>query len=310
MPSTVIIGGGLSGLIAALSLQEQGLDYTLIEVKDRLGGSITSRQQDGYIFDGSLFAVDQVGLLADYGLAGDLYPLERGFAFRHGAGALIDALGQRVTGAVLHRMAVSSIGQLDDGRCALCMENGLMLDADAIIIAAPARYAERMFYGYIPEASALLRQYRYDSVLRVSLGYAPGAIRLPVENPPDMLFPFILATDHPTRTPDGGVMLHIGVRFPPDSAPDAVVDLVTRMLDLPAPSTSRVDYWPEADPVTIYDADHRQRMADLRSHLPERVVLTGSDYGQRSPAHQGVVHLDDRIQQARDAAVQVASRLS
>ncbi len=310
MPSIVIVGGGLSGLIAALSLQEQGLDYTLIEVKDRLGGSINSRHQDGYIFDGSLFAVDQVGLLADYDLADHLYPLERGFAFRHGASALIDALGQRVTGSVLHRMAVSSIGQLDDGRCALCMENGLMLNADAIIIAAPARFAERMFYGYIPEAAALLRPYRYDSVLRVSLGYAPGALQLPVESPPDMLFPFVLATDHPTRTPDGGIMLHIGVRFPPHSTAEAVVDLVTRMLGLPPPATSRVDYWPEADPVTIYDDDHSQRMAELRALLPERVVLTGSDYGQRSPAHQGVVHLDDRIQQARAAAAQIAASLS
>lgn len=35
-----IIGGGLSGLYAAFLLEQRGIDYILLEARDRLGGRI------------------------------------------------------------------------------------------------------------------------------------------------------------------------------------------------------------------------------------------------------------------------------
>ena len=48
---TVIIGGGLSGLALATRLHQAGVDYVLLEARERLGGRILSREFDGAVFD-------------------------------------------------------------------------------------------------------------------------------------------------------------------------------------------------------------------------------------------------------------------
>ena len=53
MTRTVIVGGGISGLATAFSLQERGsTDWTLIECSPRWGGKITSAHQDGFTIEG------------------------------------------------------------------------------------------------------------------------------------------------------------------------------------------------------------------------------------------------------------------
>ena len=50
-PSIHIIGGGISGLIAAWVLEEHGLSATIIEATDRLGGRVKTDVVDGYNLD-------------------------------------------------------------------------------------------------------------------------------------------------------------------------------------------------------------------------------------------------------------------
>ena len=50
-PSIHIIGGGISGLIAARVLEEHGLSATIIEATDRLGGRVKTDVVDGYNLD-------------------------------------------------------------------------------------------------------------------------------------------------------------------------------------------------------------------------------------------------------------------
>ena len=50
-PSIHIIGGGISGLIAARVLEEHGLSATIIEASDRLGGRVKTDVVDGYSLD-------------------------------------------------------------------------------------------------------------------------------------------------------------------------------------------------------------------------------------------------------------------
>ena len=50
-PSIHIIGGGISGLIAARVLEEYGLSATIIEATDRLGGRVKTDVVDGYSLD-------------------------------------------------------------------------------------------------------------------------------------------------------------------------------------------------------------------------------------------------------------------
>jgi oxygen-dependent protoporphyrinogen oxidase len=53
MTKTVIVGGGISGLAIAYTLQERGpRDYTLIEGSPRWGGKITSVHENGFTIEG------------------------------------------------------------------------------------------------------------------------------------------------------------------------------------------------------------------------------------------------------------------
>jgi oxygen-dependent protoporphyrinogen oxidase len=53
MTKTVIVGGGISGLASAFTLQECGpRDYTLIESAPRWGGKITTVREDGFTIEG------------------------------------------------------------------------------------------------------------------------------------------------------------------------------------------------------------------------------------------------------------------
>jgi len=47
--SVAIIGAGITGLTAAFYLKRQGIDVTVYESSDRVGGVIQSLRQDGYL---------------------------------------------------------------------------------------------------------------------------------------------------------------------------------------------------------------------------------------------------------------------
>ncbi|MDR4890455.1 phytoene desaturase family protein [Fredinandcohnia sp. QZ13] len=47
----IVIGGGLGGLSAAISLQQHGYDVTLYEQNNHLGGKVNRLEQDGFGFD-------------------------------------------------------------------------------------------------------------------------------------------------------------------------------------------------------------------------------------------------------------------
>lgn len=49
--NTIIVGGGISGLTAARTLHEQGVDFILLEATDRIGGRIKTDVIDGFRLD-------------------------------------------------------------------------------------------------------------------------------------------------------------------------------------------------------------------------------------------------------------------
>jgi protoporphyrinogen oxidase len=311
MRDIVIIGGGLSGLAAAAELESLKTPYRLIEVKPRLGGSIATLHRDGFTLDAGSFAFPRAAdwsFLPDLGLDDALIevstvPRGRMTAFSGGTQMLIDALAKRLTtGTHIHRMAVSSLGYWE-GRYTLCMENGLMLDAAALIVAAPARHVERMFRTLTPEISERLLDYRYDTITRLALGYA-GDLPDPGRRVwGDMAIPFYYTTQHPDRVPPGHTLVQFGVRFPLErTTPETLVRTVQEQFGWPADSVvSNVSVWPEADPLPPHTPHFREHMAELQGFLPEGVALVGSDYNG--------LGLGERIAAGRAAARKIASWL-
>lgn len=51
MTETVVVGGGLAGLVAARHLAESGRDVRLLEASEAVGGRVRTAHEDGYTFD-------------------------------------------------------------------------------------------------------------------------------------------------------------------------------------------------------------------------------------------------------------------
>ena len=304
----IIVGGGLTGMAAAWELEQRRIPYRLIEVKNRLGGSIVTRREAGFTLDGAGFEHEQYGewaFLAELGLSDALVPLGkyrdgRLVIFRDGTQTLTDAIERRLTAPIMKRMAVSSIGQIIGGRFGICLENGLLLDARAVIVTAPARYAAHMLHSLNPDAALLLLDYRYDPVVRVSLGYdvadAPGIA-------PDLPLKFVQRYTLPERVPEGHVLIRAGVRL--DEAiktPDNALRRVRDLLDIPAePVVQWAYYWAEADPLSRALPEHSEAMDTLERLLPSGVAVAGSDYRAK--------RLDQQVEQGRAAARRIAEVL-
>ncbi len=337
----VIIGGGLTGLAAAYTLDRAGVACTLIEVKPRLGGSLGSEYAEGFILDsGPMLFPDtpDAGFLQTLGMQDEVFsvttPVEGGFeqqlGFKAGAQALINTLSAPLTveGAphsLMMRMAVSTLGWLDGvhggptghgghasrPRFGICMENGMLLDARAIIVTAPARYAERIFYTLKPEISFRLLDYRYDSIARLSLGYRAGDVpQIPPLAPEDYPISYIHSVQHPDRVPDPSgdyVLLQAGVRFDPQKGllPDIIGQVAALMDWSQMPLVERVTRWPEADPLMWLDDHHAERMEELQHLLPEGIALAGSDYLTTG----GRPTLQDRFDAGQAAAQKVMAYL-
>lgn len=310
MSDIFIVGGGLTGLAAAWELERLGARYTLIEVKPRLGGSIYTERRDGFVLDGGAFALEKYGdwaFLDELGLDDALVTIGKYrdgelVIFRDGTQTLTDAIARKLTNPILKRMAVSSVGVIGD-RYGVCLENGIMWDASALIITAPARYAEHMLRALAPEVALRLLDYQYDPVARVSLGYRKQDVTALQRNATEAnaALKFMQLYDTPERVPPDHVLVRAGVRVEGEPDKDALIRTVRACVGDADPVMEWSYYWAEADPLTRYLPEHDDNMAAIERLLPQTVALVGSDYRAR--------HLDQQVEQGREAARRIVSAL-
>ena len=60
---TIVVGGGIAGLTAALSLAKSGRQVILLEKNDKCGGLMNSFERDGFRFEGGARALVNAGLV-------------------------------------------------------------------------------------------------------------------------------------------------------------------------------------------------------------------------------------------------------
>ncbi|TVR19960.1 MAG: FAD-dependent oxidoreductase [Anaerolineaceae bacterium] len=314
MRDVVVVGGGLCGLAAAYELHKNHIPTTLIEVKPELGGSLQTKTVNGFIFDGAMMAHDIAepgrfeAYLAELGIMDHAFVTDEGrLAFDAGNRVLIDALARRIESIPrMMRMAVSTLGRFDDGRFSICMENGMLLDARALVVAIPALYAERVFYTLTPEISYRLLDYRYDTITRVSVGYRTSD-GLPLVIPPDTPLTEIQCLTGTPRTPSkNGTVIQAALRFAAHDLPDDPVGELAALMGWPPnPDADHIATWPHSDPAQWRQSDHPRTVAHIQSLLPAGVALANSDYVPTSAPP----HLDERVQQGIDAARRIIAHI-
>lgn len=171
--STIIIGGGLSGLALAETLERQGADYTLLEARDRFGGRIFSKNVDDAAFDlGPAWfwpgqpriahLIDRLGLTRfDQSAAGILtFEDERGqvhrgqgfasmegsWRLKGGLGHLIEALVTRIPETKRRLNAAVTHVVHDGDAVTVTLTDGARLKAENVVVALPLRIAAQLTF--------------------------------------------------------------------------------------------------------------------------------------------------------------------
>jgi phytoene desaturase len=99
----VVIGSGFGGLAAAIRLQQQGHDVTIVEKLDRPGGRAYVHAQDGFVFDGGPTIITAPWLIEDlFSRSGvrtrdyvQLVPIDPFYNIRFGDGSVFRYSGDR-----------------------------------------------------------------------------------------------------------------------------------------------------------------------------------------------------------------------
>ncbi len=314
MTPIIIIGGGLTGLSAAWELETLRIPYTLIEVKPRLGGAIKTERRAGFTLDGTQFVLEKYGawdFLEPLGLADAIryvgrYRDGRLAIFKDGTQTLTDALAARITHPVMTRMAVSSVGALETtgGGIGVCLENGLLLQAQGVIVTVPARHISHLIYTLSPEAALLLDDYTYDHIARVQLGYRAADFdpSIAVLDVPQAKF--VETYDFPDRVPVEHRLVRVGIRLETPIMPDPAALIAEARTLIPTtadPVMTWVYYWAESDPLTRYLPEHAAVMNRVDQLLPPQVRIAGSDYRAK--------RIEQQVHDGRLAARQVAEAI-
>ncbi|MFO7167263.1 MAG: protoporphyrinogen oxidase [Chloroflexota bacterium] len=232
---------------------------------------------------------------------------------RGGVGALVEALAPRLEGDVITGCGVRRLEHDPTAARAyrLHLDDGRAIEADAVVMAAPASVAAGLVAPFQPELAAALRAIRFVSTATISLAYPREAIRRPLDGY-GVVIPrrerrrinalTVSSDKFRHRAPEGYALVRAfvgGSRTPEaleldDEGLVALArDELRQILGVEGePVLARVYRWLNANPQ--YEVGHLERVDRLEALCPPGLHLAGC-------AYRGV-GIPDCVRQGREAA--------
>ncbi|UXH42447.1 FAD-dependent oxidoreductase [Rossellomorea vietnamensis] len=153
----IIIGGGLSGIMAARTLMENGVEVLIVEKSRSVGGRLATRRiGEGKADHGAqFFTVRSPELQEDVEKWLEAGWVKRWFGTpypRYTSTAGMNALAKQLAGSIPVKLntRVSSIRDGRDGPLEVELENGERITANHCIVTAPAPQALQLLTGIAP----------------------------------------------------------------------------------------------------------------------------------------------------------------
>jgi protoporphyrinogen/coproporphyrinogen III oxidase len=241
-----------------------------------------------------------------------------------GVGELVRALLEQLNGRLIAGQGVAALGydQTAARPYRVRLDDGEVLDADAVIMAAPAFAAAELVAPFQPALAAALRAIRYVTTGTITLAYRNADLRRPLDGF-GLVIPrgegrrinalTMTSAKFAGRAPDGYTLVRAfvgGSRTPDvveldDTALLALVRAELRdILGIAAaPQWSRIYRWPLANPQ--YDVGHLERMDALEQLQPPGLHLAGCAYrgvGIPDCIHSGQIAAEAALAHIHSAA--------
>jgi oxygen-dependent protoporphyrinogen oxidase len=232
---------------------------------------------------------------------------------RGGVGELVRALLGRLQGRLIAGRGVTALDYDPAAKqpYRARLDNGELLDADAVILATPAFAAAELVAPIQPDLAADLRQIRYVTTSTITLAYRRAdlgglidgfGLLIPQSEGRRINALTVTSAKFAGRAPDSHMLLRLfvgGSRTPEVAALGDTALLALLRAELrdilgidAAPLWGRIYRWPDASPQ--YDVGHLDRVAALLERLPQGLFLAGSGYSG--------VGIPDCIRQGQETA--------
>lgn len=219
-------------------------------------------------------------------------------SFKEGMQELVAELSGRLNGDCRLNTGVRAIRTVDAGptpRYELTLDDGSLLQTDAVILAVPAYVASRLLRSVAPGAAQPLDQIRYVSTGTISLGYRLSEVNHPLDG-----FGIVIprtearninaitwsSTKFDRRAPDGHALIRVffgGSRTPQmmETKDEELLTIVRSELAAimgidATPLFHKIYRYFDANPQ--YDVGHLDRVAEIEQALPPAIYVTGSPY--------------------------------
>ena len=217
----------------------------------------------------------------------------RFIAFKNGAQDLVAMLIQKLDGDLRLNSDVRGINRTDDGY-SVALQNGEIIQADALILATPANVAAQLIKMANADAARLLETIRHENIGTLSLIYRDQDVSMkecihglmvPRREGRQIDAVTFTSLKMPERAPDGYLLLRV---FFGGGDPDIVtldkVDLVknvrqelAELLGITAEPIDTVLFsWPRSFPQA--DVGHLDLVTDIEDKLLPGIYLAGSSY--------------------------------